>query len=32
MAMEAQVANADVPVEAGSQEIIYTVSATFALQ
>lgn len=32
MAMEAQVANADVPIEAGTQEIVYTVSATFALQ
>jgi len=32
MAMEAQVANADVPVEAGTQEVLYTVSATFELR
>jgi uncharacterized protein len=32
MAMEAQVANADVPVEAGTQEVLYTVTATFELR
>lgn len=32
MAMEARVANADVPVEAGSQEQTYTVSVTFELR
>lgn len=32
MAMEAQVANADVPVEAGTQEVLYIVTATFELR
>ena len=32
MAMEARVANADVPIEAGSQEQSYTVSVTFELR
>ncbi|HEU4888811.1 MAG TPA: SIMPL domain-containing protein [Thermoanaerobaculia bacterium] len=32
MAMEARVGNADVPVEAGSQEQTYTVSVTFELR
>ena len=32
MAMEAQVANADVPVESGSQEVVFTVTVTFELR
>ncbi|HEV7239759.1 MAG TPA: SIMPL domain-containing protein [Thermoanaerobaculia bacterium] len=32
MAMEAQVASADVPVESGSQEVVFTVTVTFELR
>lgn len=32
MAMEGRVANADVPIESGAQEVVYTVTATFELR
>lgn len=32
MAMEAQVASADIPVESGSQEVVFNVTATFELR
>lgn len=32
MAMEAQVANADIPVESGSQEVVFTVTVAFELR
>jgi len=32
MAMEARVANADVPVESGSQDVVFQVTATFELR
>ena len=32
MAMEAQVANADIPVESGSQEVVFNVTVTFELR